>query len=94
MAITVNTFAVFALARSTSARVVAVTTPVATTTAVVTTVPAAPTGIPVGTAVVALPNGCASLTVNGHTYYQCSGVYYQPQYSGPNLVFVVPTKPD
>jgi hypothetical protein len=80
-------------ARRTTARVAAVTTPVVATTTVVTAAPAAPTGIPIGTAFAALPNGCTSLTVNGLTYYQCSGVYYQPQYSGPNLVYVVVAPP-
>jgi hypothetical protein len=33
------------------------------------------------------------MSVNGLTYYQCGGVYYQPRYSGPNLVYVVVLPP-
>jgi hypothetical protein len=81
-------------ARRTTVRVAAVTTPVTTTIVVAEpAAPAAPSGLPVGTAVAALPGGCTSLTVNGLTYYQCNGVYYQPQYSGGNLVYVVTAPP-
>ncbi|MHC4094030.1 MAG: DUF6515 family protein [Planctomycetota bacterium] len=65
---------------------------VATTTVVTTTAPA-PTGLPIGTAVAALPAGCASQTVGGLTYFQCGGVYYQPRYSGANLVYTVVMPP-
>jgi hypothetical protein len=44
----------------------------------------------VGTVVVALPpTGCASVAVNGVSYMSCTGVYYQPYYSGGTLMYQV-----
>jgi len=72
--------------------VVATTVVVVAPTVVTTTVVATPV-LAVGTAVAALPSGCTNMAVGGLTYYQCGGVYYQPSYSGPNLVYVVAMPP-
>ena len=57
-------------------------------------------GAVVGAAVVALgsrhtylPANCPPYDYYGRRYYQCSGVYYQPIYSGPDVVYVVVEKP-
>lgn len=85
------------VARRTTRRVMrrtaVVVAPVVVATTVVTTPTVVTTVLPVGTAVAALPAGCGSLLVNGLTYYQCGGTYYQPSYSGPNLVYVVAMPP-
>ena len=44
---------------------------------------------PVGTLVYSLPGSCAGAVVNGISYMQCSGAYYQPFYSGGALVYRV-----
>ncbi len=78
-------------ARRTTRRMVAATTVVAASTApmVVTT-----TGsLPIGTTMAALPTGCGSLLSGGLTFYQCGGAFYQPRYSGSNLVYVVVMPP-
>lgn len=49
---------------------------------------AAPT---VGTVVTTLPSGCATVSVNGMTHYQCGAVYYQPMYSGSSVTYTVVT---
>jgi hypothetical protein len=44
-----------------------------------------------GTVVATLPPSCSMVTMGGPTTYNCGGVYYQPYYSGSNLVYhVVP----
>ncbi len=44
----------------------------------------------VGTVVSALPpTGCSSLSVNGISYMNCSGVFYMPFYSGGALMYQV-----
>jgi hypothetical protein len=57
-------------------------------------------GAIVGAAVVAigtrhtyLPTGCTSYDYYGRPYYHCGGVYYQPVYDGPDVVYVVVDKP-
>ena len=67
--------------------------PVVATTTYVTTPAPAVGGLPIGTAVAALPPGCASEAIGGLTYYQCAGVFYQPSYSGGNLVYTVVMPP-
>ena len=47
----------------------------------------------IGATVVSLPPSCSSLVVNGVTYYNCNGTFYQPVYDGPNLVYVVVEPP-
>ena len=60
--------------------------------AVVYGVPAAAT-IAIGATVMSLPPSCSTLVVNGLTYYNCGGTYYQAAYDGPNLVYVVVEPP-
>jgi hypothetical protein len=57
-------------------------------------------GAVVGAAVVAigsrhtyLPAGCPPYDYYGRGYYYCGDVYYQPVYSGPDVVYVVVDKP-
>jgi hypothetical protein len=45
------------------------------------------------TVVSALPAGCAEIVVNNTVYYQCDSVYYQPQYYGSSLQYVVVSPP-
>ncbi|HTS20238.1 MAG TPA: hypothetical protein VMN79_00380 [Casimicrobiaceae bacterium] len=54
--------------------------PVATAAAVATT--AAMTAAVVGSVVHTLPPACAVAAVDGITYQNCGGVWYQPQYAG------------
>ena len=49
--------------------------------------------VAIGTRVATLPGGCRNIVVNGATYYNCNGAYYQPVYDGPNLVYVVVPQP-
>ncbi len=49
--------------------------------------------VAVGTRVATLPPACTSVHVNGITYYNCNGTYYQPVYDGPNVVYVVVQNP-
>lgn len=55
--------------------------------------PVAAAGIAIGTVLVTLPQSCSTVTVNGVTYYNCGGTYYQAAYDGPNLVYVVVQPP-
>ena len=57
-------------------------------------------GVVVGAAVVAIgsrhrhiPPSCAYYDYYGRAYYHCGGVYYQPVYDGPDVVYVVVDKP-
>jgi hypothetical protein len=40
-----------------------------------------------------LPPSCTFYDRHGRTYYNCGGVYYQPMYSGPDVVYVVIDRP-
>jgi hypothetical protein len=53
----------------------------------------AATAIAIGTRVTTLPPACTNTVVNGITYYNCNGTYYQPVYDGPNIVYVVVQNP-
>ncbi len=50
-------------------------------------------GIAIGATVASLPPSCSTEVINGVTYYNCGGTYYQPAYDGPNLVYVVVSPP-
>jgi hypothetical protein len=69
--------------------------PPSTTVVVVPPSPAAPapSGVPIGTVVQALPAGCKSVVVSGVTYSDCAGVFYKPAFQGNNLVYVVVQNP-
>ena len=51
------------------------------------------TGIVIGSVVASLPPSCPSMYVYGGTYYHCGGVYYQPQYQGSNVTYVIVNSP-
>ena len=40
-----------------------------------------------------LPASCTSYDYYGRPYYHCGGVYYQPVYDGPEVIYVVVEKP-
>jgi hypothetical protein len=63
----------------------------ATTAAVVTT--AAVTSAVVGSMVRTLPPACSAVVVNGLTYQNCGGAWYQPQYAGTSVTYVVVNPP-
>ncbi len=43
----------------------------------------------VGTVVASLPGACSSISINGVSYLNCSGVFYLPFYSGGALMYQV-----
>ncbi|WP_322058145.1 DUF6515 family protein [Paraburkholderia sp. J63] len=65
--------------------------PVATAAAVTTAVVG--TAAVVGSIVHSLPPSCSSMIVNGVTYQQCGSTWYQPQYSGTTVQYVVVNAP-
>jgi hypothetical protein len=40
-----------------------------------------------------LPPACTAVKVNGLTYWNCNGVWYQPRYSGSQVTYVVVNPP-
>jgi len=50
---------------------------------------AAVTAAAIGSVAYSLPPGCSPYSV----YYNCGGVYYQPQYSGSDVTYVVVNNP-
>lgn len=61
--------------------------PVATAAAVVTT------AIVVGAVVNTLPPACSQVLVGNVVYQQCGGYWYQPQYVGSSVTYVVVNPP-
>ena len=51
------------------------------------------TAIVVGAIVNSLPPNCTTLMLNGLTYQNCGGTYYQPQYQGSSVTYVVVNHP-
>lgn len=49
--------------------------------------------VAIGTRHTYLPPSCTSYDYYGRLYYHCGGVYYQPVYGGPDVVYVVVEKP-
>jgi hypothetical protein len=47
----------------------------------------------VGSTVRTLPPQCSSVVVNGIAYQQCGSAWYQPQYAGSNVTYVVVNPP-
>ena len=47
----------------------------------------------VGTVVRSLPPSCSTVYVNGFAYQNCGGTYYQPQYQGSNVTYIVVNQP-
>ena len=52
-------------------------------------------GAAVGTAIAAsaLPPACSAVVVNGVTYKNCGGAWYQPQYAGSQVTYIVVNPP-
>ena len=65
--------------------------PVATAAAVTAT--AAVTAAAIGSMTRTLPPSCAMTVVNGITYQNCGGTWYQPQYAGSQVTYVVVNPP-
>jgi hypothetical protein len=51
------------------------------------------TAVVVGAIVASLPPNCTDVIANGVVYHNCGGTYYQPQYSGSNVTYVVVNHP-
>lgn len=50
-------------------------------------------GVPVGTIVQALPEGCTAVTVGNTQYQECGGTFYKAAFQGNNLVYVAVERP-
>jgi hypothetical protein len=48
---------------------------------------------PIGATVAALPNGAVSKTINGVNYFTFAGTYYQPFYSGSDVIYKIVQDP-
>jgi hypothetical protein len=51
------------------------------------------TAIVVGAVVSSLPPNCTTIVANGIAYQSCGGHYYQPQYQGSSVTYVVVNHP-
>jgi hypothetical protein len=47
----------------------------------------------IGSAVYTLPPSCISSPYSGYTYYDCAGVWYQPQFEGESVTYIVVEDP-
>ena len=47
----------------------------------------------IGSMVNTLPTGCTTVITNGISYSQCGNTWYQPQYSGNNVTYIVVNAP-
>jgi hypothetical protein len=47
----------------------------------------------IGSIVSTLPDDCFVTVVNGHAYRRCGHVWFQPQYTGSNVTYVVVDAP-
>jgi hypothetical protein len=65
--------------------------PVATAAAV--TAAAVATAAVVGSIAYSVPSSCVTTVVGGVSYYQCGSTWYQPQYAGTNVQYVVVNPP-
>jgi hypothetical protein len=61
--------------------------------AVATTAAVVATAAVVGSIAHSLPPACQTVVVNGVTYQNCGGAWYQPQYAGTTVQYVVVTAP-
>jgi hypothetical protein len=61
--------------------------------AAVVTAGVAMTSAVIGSMVHTLPPTCAPVAVNGLTYQNCGGTWYQPQYAGSQVTYVVVNPP-
>jgi hypothetical protein len=62
-------------------------------TAVAVGAAVAVTAVVVGSIVNTLPPSCVPYVYAGMTYQQCGGTYYQPQYAGSSVTYVVVNPP-
>lgn len=62
-------------------------------TAVAVGAAVAVTAAVVGSIVNTLPTGCTTVIRNGISYSQCGNVWYEPQYAGNNVTYVVVNTP-
>jgi hypothetical protein len=51
------------------------------------------TAVVVGATVASLPPSCSSIVVNGIAYQHCGPNWYQPQYVGTQVQYIVVTAP-
>ncbi|MFC3550344.1 hypothetical protein ACFOLC_04890 [Lysobacter cavernae] len=65
--------------------------PWATAAAITTT--AAVTAAVIGSMVYSLPPSCTAVVVGNVTYEQCGSTWYQPQYSGSQVTYIVVNSP-
>ena len=61
--------------------------PIATAAAVTAT--AMVTAAIIGSVVNTVPSGCMTTVINGIAYQQCGSTWYQPQYAGTSVTYVV-----
>jgi hypothetical protein len=61
--------------------------------AAVATAAAVTTAAVVGSMVHSLPPSCEAVSVNGYTYQQCGSTWYQPQFAGSSVTYVVVNAP-
>ncbi len=54
---------------------------------------AAVTAAAIGSMIYTLPPSCSPYPYRSYTYYSCGGVWYQPQYQGTTVTYVVVAKP-
>ena len=65
--------------------------PIATAAAVTTA--AVVTAAVIGSTVNTVPPGCSTTIINGMAYQQCGSTWYQPQYQGSNVTYIVVNHP-
>lgn len=63
--------------------------------AIVTTAAIAATASVIGSIIRAnqLPSNCVQIVSRGTSYMQCGNTWYQPQYSGPDITYIVVNSP-
>jgi hypothetical protein len=54
---------------------------------------AAVTAAAIGSIAYSIPPSCVPVVVNGMTYQQCGSTWYQPQYAGASVQYIVVTAP-
>jgi hypothetical protein len=62
-------------------------------TAAAVTAAAVVTRAVVGSIVYSLPPACSAVVINGLTYQNCGGNWYQPRYAGTQVTYVVVNPP-
>jgi UDP-3-O-[3-hydroxymyristoyl] glucosamine N-acyltransferase len=61
--------------------------------AAVATAAAVTTAAVVGSMVHSLPPSCQAVSIDGYTYQQCGSTWYQPQFQGSSVTYVVVNAP-